>query len=122
LRARNGGGVSGGKHFRWSHDSRRFQLQNALNAVAAARILQNRNYRITDENIVSGIARLNGRTTERLQTRPDVYLDAPRTIRRGGELAGFWKNLPAQGVPDFWGHADKAVDEVTGMLFRTRTK
>src|SRR5271166_1923651 len=28
----------------------RFQLQNALNALAAARILQNRNYRISDEN------------------------------------------------------------------------
>src|SRR5579864_18696 len=29
----------------------RFQLQNALNAVAAARILQGRSYRVTDENI-----------------------------------------------------------------------
>jgi len=27
----------------------RFQLQNALSAVAAARILQNRKYRISDE-------------------------------------------------------------------------
>src|SRR6201993_567578 len=53
----------------------RFQLENALNAVAAARILQNRSYRITDENIANGVATAEwpGRM-ERLQTRPDVYL------------------------------------------------
>src|SRR5258705_11510312 len=51
----------------------RFQLQNALSAVAAARILQNRKYRISDENIAGGIAMMEwpGRFG-RLQTRPDV--------------------------------------------------
>ncbi len=73
----------------------RFQLRNALNAVAAARILQDRKYRVTDENIVTGIATTEwpGRL-ERLQTRPDVYLDGAHNPMR-----------------------DKAVDEVTGMLF-----
>src|SRR6202035_2813406 len=68
----------------------RFQLQNALNAVAAARILQNRKYRITDDNIVSGIATTEwpGRL-ERLQTRPDVYLDGAHNPGAARELARF---------------------------------
>ena len=68
----------------------RFQLQNALNAVAAARILQGRNYRVNDENIVSGVATTEwpGRL-ERLQTRPDVYLDGAHNPGAARELARF---------------------------------
>ena len=98
----------------------RFQLQNALNAVAAARILQGRNYRVTDENIVNGIATTEwpGRL-ERLQTRPDVYLDGAHNPGAARELARFLEeNFAGRKVYLIFGAMrDKAVDEVTGMLF-----
>jgi len=98
----------------------RFQLQNALNAVAAARILQNRGYRITNENIEAGIATTEwpGRL-ERLQTRPDVYLDGAHNPGAARELARFLEeNFAGRKVYLIFGAMrDKAVDEVTGMLF-----
>jgi dihydrofolate synthase/folylpolyglutamate synthase len=98
----------------------RFQLQNALNAVAAARILQNRNYRIADENITAGIstAEWPGRM-ERLQMRPDVYLDGAHNPGAARELARFLdENFAGRKVYLIFGAMrDKAVDEVTGMLF-----
>ncbi|HET7106009.1 MAG TPA: folylpolyglutamate synthase/dihydrofolate synthase family protein [Candidatus Acidoferrum sp.] len=113
--------ASGGKTF--SLEPRlagRFQLQNALNAVAAARILQNRNYRITDANIASGIATAEwpGRL-ERLQTRPDVYLDGAHNPGAARELARFLEeNFTGRKVYLIFGAMrDKAVDEVTGTLF-----
>ena len=98
----------------------RFQLQNALNALAAARILQNHGYRISDENIVQGInaAEWPGRL-ERLQTRPDVYLDGAHNPGAARELAAFLKeNFAGRKVYLIFGAMrDKAVDEVTGLLF-----
>jgi dihydrofolate synthase/folylpolyglutamate synthase len=98
----------------------RFQLQNALNAMAAARILKNRKYRVTDENIVRGIATTEwpGRL-ERLQTRPDVYLDGAHNPGAARELALFLEeNFAGRKVYLIFGAMrDKAVDEVTGMLF-----
>jgi len=98
----------------------RFQLQNALNALAAARILQNRNYRITDENIVRGIATTEwpGRL-ERLQTRPDIYLDGAHNPGAARELARFLEeNFAGRKIYLIFGAMrDKAVDEVTGTLF-----
>jgi dihydrofolate synthase / folylpolyglutamate synthase len=98
----------------------RFQLQNALNAVAAARVLQNRKYRITDENIMNGVAATEwpGRL-ERLQTRPDVYLDGAHNPSAAQELARFLEeNFVGRKVYLIFGAMrDKAVDEVTGMLF-----
>jgi dihydrofolate synthase/folylpolyglutamate synthase len=98
----------------------RFQLQNALNAVAAARVLQERNYRIRSENIVRGIAAAQwpGRI-ERLQTHPDLYLDGAHNPAAARELASFLEeNFPGRKV--FLVYAamrDKAVDEVGGVLF-----
>jgi len=98
----------------------RFQLQNALSAVAAARILQNRKYRISDENIAGGIATMEwpGRL-ERLQTRPDVYLDGAHNPGAARELARFLEeNFAGRKVYLIFGAMrDKALDEVTGMLF-----
>ena len=98
----------------------RFQLQNALNAVAAARILQNRKYRVTDENIVTGIATTEwpGRL-ERLQTLPDVYLDGAHNPGAARELSRFLEeHFAGRKVYLIFGAMrDKAVDEVTGMLF-----
>jgi dihydrofolate synthase / folylpolyglutamate synthase len=98
----------------------RFQLQNALNAVAAASLLQGRKYRISDENIAGGIAaaRWPGRL-EKLQIRPDVYLDGAHNPGAARELARFLEeNFAERRVYLIYAAMrDKAVDEVAGLLF-----
>jgi dihydrofolate synthase/folylpolyglutamate synthase len=98
----------------------RFQLQNALNALAAARLLQERGYRISDENIVRGIAATQwpGRI-ERVATHPDVYFDGAHNPGAAKELAAFLEeNFRGRKVYMVFGAMrDKAVDEVTGALF-----
>src|SRR6516165_362895 len=98
----------------------RFQLQNALNAVAVALILQGRNYRIGDEDIARGISEAEwpGRI-ERLQTRPDVYLDGAHNPGAARELARFVEeNFHRRRVYLIFGAMrDKSVDEMTGILF-----
>ena len=97
-----------------------FQLQNVLNAVAAARLLQERGYRISDENIMKGIAATEwpGRI-ERIGTRPDVYFDGAHNPGAAKELAAFLEeNFRGRRVYMVFGAMrDKAVDEVTGALF-----
>src|ERR1700741_2635267 len=115
------GELATGETFRLAPRLRgRFQLQNALNAVAAARLLQERKYRISNQNIESGIASAEwpGRL-ERLQTRPDVYLDGAHNPGASRELARFVEeNFRGRRVYMIFGAMrDKAVDEVTGMLF-----
>ena len=98
----------------------RFQLENALNALAAVSVLQKRGYRITDQDIVEGIASTEwpGRL-ERLQTRPDVYLDGAHNPGAARELAAFLQqNFTARKIYLIYGAMrDKAVDEVAGLLF-----
>jgi dihydrofolate synthase/folylpolyglutamate synthase len=98
----------------------RFQLQNALNALAAARLLQERGYRISDENIVRGIATTQwpGRI-ERVASGPDVYFDGAHNPGAAKELAVFLEqNFQGRKVYMVFGAMrDKAVDEVTGALF-----
>jgi len=98
----------------------RFQLQNALNATAAARLLQERGYRMSDENIMRGIATTEwlGRI-ERCGTRPDVYFDGAHNPGAAKELATFLEeNFRGRKVYLVFGAMrDKAVDEVTGALF-----
>jgi dihydrofolate synthase/folylpolyglutamate synthase len=98
----------------------RFQLQNALNAVAAARVLQGKNFRISNENIERGIAdaRWPGRL-ERLQSRPDIYLDGAHNPGAAREVAHFLEDdFAGRRVVLIYGAMrDKAVDEVTGLLF-----
>ncbi len=98
----------------------RFQLQNALNAVTAATVLQTRKYRISDENIVQGIASAQwpGRI-EKLQSDPDVYLDGAHNPGAARELARFMEeNFAGRRVCLIYAAMrDKAVDEVTGLLF-----
>src|SRR5262249_8904169 len=67
-----------------------FQLQNALNAVAAARVLQERGFRISNEAIEQGIASATwpGRL-EKLQSNPDVYLDGAHNPSAARELSTF---------------------------------
>ena len=98
----------------------RFQLENALNAVATARLLQARGYRITNQNIEQGIrsAEWPGRL-ERLQAGPDVYLDGAHNPGAARELAQFLEeNFARRRVYLIFGAMrDKSVDEVTGILF-----
>jgi dihydrofolate synthase/folylpolyglutamate synthase len=65
----------------------KFQIQNSLNAVAAARYLQNRGYRISDDAIAQGIAE------------------------------AVWPGRLEKLQSVFGALRDKAVDEMAGVLF-----
>jgi dihydrofolate synthase/folylpolyglutamate synthase len=103
----------------------RFQLQNALNAVATARWLQNHGYRVPDEAIARGIATTvwPGRI-DKLHSRPDVYLDGAHNPSAARELAAFWEqNFADRRIFLLYGALrDKAVDEVAGLLFPQATE
>ena len=98
----------------------RFQLQNALSAVAAAHLLEARGYRLPDESIAQGVAATEwpGRL-EKLQSRPDVYLDGAHNPSAARELATFWEqNFEGRRIFLLYGALrDKAVDEIAGQLF-----
>ena len=97
-----------------------FQLQNALNAVAAARHLQSLGFLICDQAITQGIASTTwpGRL-EKLQSNPDVYLDGAHNPAAARELAKFLEqNFAGRKIWLLYGALrDKAVDEVAGQLF-----
>jgi dihydrofolate synthase/folylpolyglutamate synthase len=98
----------------------RFQLQNALSAVAAARLLQARGLGIPDEALAGGIAAAQwaGRL-EQVQSRPDVFLDGAHNPGAARELAAFWEeNFAERRIWLVYGALrDKAVDEIAGVLF-----
>jgi dihydrofolate synthase / folylpolyglutamate synthase len=98
----------------------KFQIQNSLSAVAAARYLQNRGYRISDDAIAQGIAEAvwPGRL-EKLQSDPDVYLDGAHNPSAARELAAFLEQYLAGRKTwlVFGALRDKAVDEIAGVLF-----
>ena len=98
----------------------RFQLQNALSAVATARLLVERDFRITEETIAQGIAATEwpGRL-EKIHSCPDVYLDGAHNPSAARELAAFWEqNFAGRKIWLLYGALrDKAVDEFAGALF-----
>jgi dihydrofolate synthase/folylpolyglutamate synthase len=98
----------------------RFQLQNAVNAVAAARTLSVRGYRIPGNAIEQGIAAAvwPGRL-EKLQSKPDIYADGAHNPGAARELAAFWEeNFAGRKIFLLYGALrDKAVDEIAGVLF-----
>ncbi len=97
-----------------------FQLQNAITAVAAARRLALRGFRVPGDAIRAGIAAAEwpGRL-ERLQERPDVYLDGAHNPAAARELAAFWEQgFVGRKIWLVYGALrDKAVDEIAGVLF-----
>jgi dihydrofolate synthase/folylpolyglutamate synthase len=103
----------------------RFQLQNALNAVAAVRLLQQRGFRISDDSIARGVSSTvwPGRI-EKIQSHPDVYLDGAHNPSAARELAGFVEeSLKGKRIFLLYGALrDKAVDEVAGLLFPLATE
>ena len=98
----------------------RFQLQNAINAVAAARALSARGWRIPESAMEQGIAAAiwPGRL-EKLQSRPDLYVDGAHNPGAARELATFWEeNFAGRKIFLLYGALrDKAVDEIAGVLF-----
>lgn len=98
----------------------RFQLHNAMNAVAAARALGMRGYRIPENAIEQGIAAAvwPGRL-EKLQSQPDIYVDGAHNPGAARELAAFWKeSFVGRKILLIYGALrDKAVDEIAGILF-----
>jgi dihydrofolate synthase/folylpolyglutamate synthase len=97
-----------------------FQLQNAINAVAAARTLAALGRTISVQAIEEGIASAvwPGRL-EKLQSHPDVYVDGAHNPGAARELAGFWEeNFAGRNIFVLYGALrDKAVDEIAGLLF-----
>lgn len=98
----------------------RFQMENALSAFAAARHLQQRGFRMSNETITRGIANTvwPGRL-EKLQSHPDVYLDGAHNPGAARELAQFLEqNFAGRKIWLLYGALrDKAVDEIAGQLF-----
>jgi dihydrofolate synthase/folylpolyglutamate synthase len=98
----------------------RFQLQNALNAAAAARQLTRSGVRISDDAIRQGIsaARWPGRM-EKLSSQPDIYLDGAHNPSAARALADFLQETFAGKTVRllFGAMRDKAVDEIAGILF-----
>jgi dihydrofolate synthase/folylpolyglutamate synthase len=98
----------------------RFQLRNAATALAAARILRQRGFNISDENISLGIAqtRWPGRL-ELIASAPDVYLDGSHNPAGARELLAFWsEQLASRRIILLFGAVrDKAVEEITGLLY-----
>jgi dihydrofolate synthase/folylpolyglutamate synthase len=98
----------------------RFQTRNAMNAVAAARSLSARGYRIPPDAIEQGIASAvwPGRL-EKLQSHPDIYVDGAHNPGAARELAAFWdENFADRKIFLLYGALrDKAVDEIAGLIF-----
>jgi len=97
-----------------------FQLENAIDAIAVARILQAGGARISEEAIEQGTAKTvwPGRI-EKLACNPDVYLDGAHNPSAARELAKFvQQNFHGRRVTLLFGAMrDKAVDEIAGALF-----
>ncbi|MGH9791263.1 MAG: bifunctional folylpolyglutamate synthase/dihydrofolate synthase, partial [Candidatus Acidiferrales bacterium] len=102
----------------------RFQLRNAITATVAALQLRERGLKISDEAISAGIAqtRWPGRL-ELIAEDPDVYFDGTHNPAGARELLAFWEeHLVGRRIVLIYGAVrDKAVDEITGLLFPRAT-
>ncbi|MGO9641522.1 MAG: bifunctional folylpolyglutamate synthase/dihydrofolate synthase [Candidatus Acidiferrales bacterium] len=98
----------------------RFQVRNALAALAAARLLGERGFPTDDAAIARGIAEVRwpGRL-ERVGEGPAVYVDGTHNPAGARELAAFWEeNFSCAAIHLVYGTLrDKAVDEICGLLF-----
>jgi dihydrofolate synthase/folylpolyglutamate synthase len=98
----------------------RFQVRNAITAIAAARLLAQRGFAISDDAIVRGLGSMRwpGRL-ERLQEKPAVYLDGTHNPAGAREVLAFWReHLAGRRIHLIYGAMrDKAIDEVAGLLF-----
>ncbi|HEV2386721.1 MAG TPA: folylpolyglutamate synthase/dihydrofolate synthase family protein [Candidatus Acidoferrales bacterium] len=98
----------------------RYQLRNALAAAAAARLLARRGFPLTRAAIERGIAQTSwAARLERMGERPALYLDGSHNPAGARELVAFWsEQFPGRRLLLVYGAMrDKAVDEITGVLF-----
>lgn len=98
----------------------RFQIKNAVAAVAAASILQQRGMSVSAEAIEEGLsgAQWLGRL-ETIHTRPLVLLDGAHNPAAAAELAGFIREqLAGRRIRLVYASMrDKAVEQITSILF-----
>ena len=98
----------------------RYQVRNALAALAAARLLAERGFPIDDAAIARGIAatRWPGRL-ELVQQYPAVFLDGTHNPAGARALLDFWnEHFAGKNIHLVYGAMrDKAVDEISGLLF-----
>jgi dihydrofolate synthase/folylpolyglutamate synthase len=98
----------------------RHQAENAVAAVAAARLLAERGFPVTDEAIVRGLesVRWPGRL-DRVGDAPAVYIDGAHNPAGARALAAFFtEHLAGRRLALVYGAMrDKAVDEIAGLLF-----
>jgi dihydrofolate synthase/folylpolyglutamate synthase len=98
----------------------RFQVRNALTALATARMLAERGAPIDDDAIARGIAATQwpGRL-EHIAGQPEIYLDGAHNPAGAREIAVFWEtHLHGRNIYLVYGALrDKAVDEIAGLLF-----
>ena len=98
----------------------RYQLRNAITALAVARVLAGRGFHVSDSDIARGIAEVRwpGRI-EKIADRPAVFLDGSHNPSGARELAEFWHDhLEGRRIHLVYGSVrDKSVDEIAGLLF-----
>ena len=98
----------------------RFQVRNALTALAAARMLAERGAPVDNAAISRGLAAAAwpGRL-EKINERPEIYVDGTHNPAGAREIAVFWEQfLPGRNIFLIYGAMrDKAVDEIAGLLF-----
>jgi dihydrofolate synthase / folylpolyglutamate synthase len=98
----------------------RYQLRNAITALAVAQVLAGRGFHVSDSDIAAGIATVSwpGRI-ERIAERPAVFLDGTHNPSGARELAAFWHDhLADRRIHLVYGSVrDKSVDEIAGLLF-----
>src|SRR6202158_2847642 len=98
----------------------RFQVRNALTALASARMLAERGAPIDEEAIARGFAAATwpGRL-EKISERPEIYVDGTHNPAGAREIAVFWEQfLAGRNIYVIYGAMrDKAVDEIAGLLF-----
>lgn len=98
----------------------RYQLRNALAAIAAARVIGRHGFPVTRESVEQGLGSVQwpGRL-ERMGERPDLYLDGSHNPAGARELIDFWdRHFANRHIILIYGAMrDKAVDEVSGLLF-----
>ena len=98
----------------------RFQIRNALTALAVARMLAERGAPVDDDAIAHGIAATQwpGRL-EHIAGAPEIYLDGAHNPAGAREIAVFWEtHLRGRNIYLIYGALrDKAVDEIAGLLF-----
>ncbi|HET9400743.1 MAG TPA: folylpolyglutamate synthase/dihydrofolate synthase family protein [Candidatus Acidoferrales bacterium] len=97
-----------------------FQVRNAVTAIAAARVLASRGFKLPPEHIAKGIAavRWPGRL-EQISENPTVFLDGSHNPAGARELAEFLdENFAGRRILLVFGAVrDKSVDEIAELLF-----